>query len=283
MGNPMAKNIHKKGFKLGVYNRSSKRLEEFKKLNVQIFNSPQELAQDVDMIVSMVTGPKDVREVLLGPKGVIKGAKKGLIVIDMSTIGPSAAQKISSELRKFGVDFLDAPVTGSVPKAITGELTIFIGGDKKVFEKARPVLSAMGTNLQYMGKVGMGQAIKLINNHLVASELSALAEAMLLADIMGLSRSKVAKSLENVFAMSPLMKMKMPNMVANQFPVAFSMANMHKDEKISLDEVRKTKKNLPVLRLIERLYKKGLEMGLANFDNSAILEVLSKHEEKNYR
>ncbi len=274
MGNPMAKNILKKGFDLKVYNRNPKRTLEFKKLGVPVAFSPEDLAKDRDVIVTMVTGPKDVREVLLGKEGVDKGAKKGLIVIDMSTIGPTNAQYIAKDLSQSGIDFIDAPVTGSVIKAVSGELTIFIGAKGSVFNKVKPVLAAMGTDLQFMGSNGAGQAIKLINNHLVASELTALAEATLLADILKLPRKKMASALENVFAMSPLMRQKLPNMVIEKYPTAFSMANMHKDEKLTLEEAEKAKKVLPLLKIVEKLYKRGLEEGLENEDNSAVMAVL---------
>ena len=152
----------------------------------------------------------------------------------MSTIGPKAAIEIGMELKNYDVDFLDAPVTGSVMKAVPGELTIFIGGNEKVYQKVKPLLLTMGKDLNYMGSLGMGQAVKLINNHLVGSSLIALAEGMILADLFNLSREKVAKALENAYPVSVLMKLKMPNMIKNEFPTAFSIANMHKDLKLSL-------------------------------------------------
>ena len=276
MGNPMVKNIIKSGFPVSIYNRSSKRTEEFKKMGIKVHKSPKELAKNSDVVISMVTGPKDVHEVLLGNNGVSKVSKKGLIVIDMSTIGPKAAIEIGMELKNYDVDFLDAPVTGSVMKAVPGELTIFIGGNEKVYQKVKPLLLTMGKDLNYMGSLGMGQAVKLINNHLVGSSLIALAEGMILADLFNLSREKVAKALENAYPVSVLMKLKMPNMIKNEFPTAFSIANMHKDLKLALEETKAGKTDLPMLKLAEKLYKKGLLMNLGNADNSAILKVLNK-------
>lgn len=283
MGNPMVKNIIKSGFPVSVYNRSSKRTEEFKKMGIKIRKSPKELAKDSDIVISMVTAPKDVKKVMLGKDGVLEGSKNGLIVIDMSTIGPKAAIEIRKGLEKHGVDFLDAPVTGSVMKAIPGELTIFIGGKENIYKKAKPVLLAIGKDLNYMGPIGTGQAVKLINNHLVGSSLIALAEGMILADLFNLPREKVAKALENAYPVSVLMKLKMPNMIKNEFPTAFSVANMHKDLKLALEETKNPpaggkRTNLPMLKLVEKLYKKGLLMNLGNADNSAILKVLEKNK-----
>lgn len=269
MGNPMAKNILKKGFDLTVYNRTQSKTEEFKKLGAKIANSPVELANVSEIVITMVTGPKDVNQIISSFN------KKGLIVIDMSTIGSTAAQEIAEKLAKKSIDFLDAPVTGSVPKAITGELTIFIGGDKKVFEKVKPVLQAMGKTLHYIGKSGKGQAIKLINNLLVGETITALAEGMMLADSLNLPRQSVTDALSDVPATSPFMKLKMPNMVNNNFPAIFSLANIRKDLRLALTEAGKDKNRLPILKLVEKLYTKGLKSGLGDKDLSAILEVLT--------
>lgn len=280
MGNPMAKNILKKGFPLSVFNRNPKRLKEFESSGVTLYHSPAQLAENVDVVISCVTGPKDVKEVMLGKDGVVKGAgpstnRSGKIAIDMSTIGPTAARDVASGLKKAGVEFLDAPVTGGTTGAEKGTLTIFIGGDEKIFEKIRPILEAMGTNLQYMGEVGDGQAIKLINNLIVGIAIEALAEGFLLGDSLGLKRQRVAEALENVFAMSPGMKAKMPNMVANKFPVSFSVANIRKDLKLAIDESKKSKVKLPSLINAEKLYKKGMDLGYSEKDLSAIIKILS--------
>ncbi len=270
MGKPMAKNIVKAGFDLAVFNRSEGRLVDFQKQAVDVYKTPQELAKHSDIIITMVTGPKDVQEVLFGPSGVLKGAKQGLIVIDMSTIGVRAAKEIGKKLSKHSIDFLDAPVTGSVVRATSGELTIFIGGDEPIFKKAKKVLAAMGTNLQYMGPTGSGQAIKLINNSIIAASLTALAEGMLLADTLKLSRARVAEALATTPLASPMINMKLPNMVKNDFTTAFSMRNHLKDLKLAMEE----NSRLPVLKLVTKLYKKGVSNGLAEDDNSAILKVL---------
>ncbi len=271
----MAKNIRKNGFDLTVYNRTKSKTREFKKLGAKVAVSPAEMARVVDMVITMVTGPRDVTEVIFGENGIIKGAHQGLIVIDMSTIGPSPAVEIGKKLGQIGVEFLDAPVTGSVPKAISGELTIFIGGNVATYQKAKPVLAAMGKALHYMGESGKGQAIKLINNLLVGETITALAEGMLLADYLGLSRKNVMDNLSDVPGVSPFMKLKMSNMVESKFPAIFSLANMRKDFKLALSETKKQKGKLPVLELIERLYAKGINLGFDKEDVSAILKVLS--------
>lgn len=223
----------------------------------------------------MVTAGKDVDAVLFGKNGVVSGAKKGLVVIDMSTIGPSTAIIIAKKLEKKGIEFVDAPVTGSTPKAITGELTIFIGAKENIYKKIKPVLESMGTNLQYMGDVGSGQAIKLINNHLVASTIVALGEGMLLGDAMKLPRKKVAETLKTVPALSPFMNLKLPNFVENKYPLLFSANNMKKDVTLAQLEAKKAHKKLPILSAVEKLYKKALSKKMGDQDMSTVIKVIN--------
>lgn len=276
MGNPMAKNIQKAGFPLIVYNRTHKKTLEFRKLGITVASSPAELAGQVDVIVTMVTGPKDVKEVLLGKNGVVRSAKKGLIVIDMSTIGPEAAKEIAGNLAKKEIEFIDAPVTGSTPKAIIGELTIFIGAKKPILGKVGTVLATMGTNLQYMGPVGSGQATKLVNNHLVATTLIALCEGLLLADAQGIARQKVARALEQTPVFSPFMRLKLPLLLKKKFPTLFSLANMAKDLNLAVKEAGKGKKKLRLLEIATQCHNQGLKLGFGSEDNSAIFKVLEK-------
>jgi 3-hydroxyisobutyrate dehydrogenase-like beta-hydroxyacid dehydrogenase len=210
-----------------------------------------------------------VEDVYLGTYGISKTTNKNLIAIDMSTIGSTAVKTIA---KKLSFPLLDAPVTGSTYKAKTGELTIFIGGNKEIYKKVKPLLQAMGTNLQYMGKQGSGQSIKLINNFLVAATITSLAESMLLADALGLNRQTAADALKLVPALSPFMVMKLPNVVREDFPVAFSLNNMTKDLKLAVGEAKG--KTLALLNKIERLYITAQEKGLGAEDMSAIMKVL---------
>lgn len=272
MGNPMAKNILKNGFDLTVYNRTPSKTKELKKLGARVTLTPQELAKTTDVIICMITAGTDVEQVLFGKKGVVYGAKKGLVIIDMGTIGPTYAKKIAHKLAKFGVDYLDAPVTGSTPGAIAGTLTIFVGGKKDILEKIKPILLAMGKTLHYMGNQGMGQAIKMINNYLLAIQFEGMSESMMLADSMGLTRQKTADVLKTVPAISPMLNLKMPNYVTNHFPLLFSIANLSKDLSLALNEVKK-KSKFPSLYQVEKLYKKALKK-YSGEDCSAIIKIL---------
>lgn len=273
MGNPMAKNILKAGFNLTVYNRTSSKTKELEKLGAKVAKTPQDLTQQSDIIITMITAGQDVEQVLFGNKGVIKGAQKGLIIVDMGTIGPTYAKKIAKKLQSFGIEYLDAPVTGSTPGAINGTLTIFIGGKKEIFEKVKPVFSAMGKTLHYMGPNGMGQAIKMINNFILASVFETLSECMLLADTMGLPRKKTAEVLQTVPASSPMMILKLPSYINETFPLLFSMANMSKDVTLALQEMKKGNAKLATLQKMEGLYKKAAKK-YPNEDFTSIIKIL---------
>ncbi len=276
MGIPMAHNLHKAGFLTAVYNRSAAKTKEFEKLGVTAYSSPKLLAANVDVVVSCVTAPKDVREVYLGKNGVAVGAEKGLIGIDMSTIGSKAAAEIGADLKNMGVSFIDAPVTGGTGGAKAGTLAIFVGGEKAVYEKILPILEAMGNNIHYMGKSGLGQATKLVNNLIVGETTVALAEGFLLGESLGLKRKQIQEALENVFAVSPAMKSKMPSMVANKFPVTFSVANLRKDLKLAKDENKASELgySLPSLNVSEKMYKKGMDRGVGGEDVAAVIKVI---------
>ena len=276
MGRRMADNIRKKKFPLVVYNRTPSKAQLLEKRSVKVAQTPAELAAQVDVVITMVTASQNVEEVLFGENGVVYGGKEGLIVIDMSTIGPTGAKRIGEKLSVYQMQFVDAPVTGSTPKAETGELTIFVGGEQKVYKKVEKILSAMGTNIHYVGPIGSGQAIKLINNHLIAVSIVSLAEGMLLADAMGISRKKTAEILQTVPAMSGMMNLKLPNFVTNSFPLLFSLANMNKDLILALEEAEQGNKTLPLLENTVKLYRKAVRLNLAEEDMSAIIKIVEK-------
>lgn len=271
MGLPMAKNLVKAGFDVYVYNRTVSKTQELIELGASRVDSPSEVAKNSQVVITMVTGPKDVEEVIFGKNGVVKGADREAIVIDMSTIGPQAAKQIASKLAKHNIDFLDAPVTGGTTGAINGTLTIFVGGKESTFKRVLPVFEAMGNNNLYIGPTGSGQAIKLVNNLIVGETLVALSEGFLLGEAQGLSREQVAKFLENVPALSGMMKNRLPKMVNQDYQVTFSVSNMYKD----LDLAAKELKNpLPVLKQSAKLYKQAIKKGWGDLDNSSVIKTL---------
>lgn len=276
MGSPMAKNILAVGFPLTIFNRTASKTKILHKMGVKVTVSPEALAENSNVVITMVTAGKDVEEILFGKNGVVAGAKKGTVVIDMSTIGPTYAKTISSKLMKKGIDFIDAPVTGGIQKAESGELTIFIGGKEKVYKRVRKVLQAMGKFLIYMGETGSGQAMKIVNNQLHSAGIIALSEGMLLSYSLGLKRNKVVQALTTSPAMSPTMSIVAPNYETAKYPVRFSIANLSKDVTLAKEEARKVKLDLQLMETTEKIYRKAVKSKLGKEDFSAIIKIIEK-------
>jgi 3-hydroxyisobutyrate dehydrogenase len=276
MGIPMAKNIHKAGFPLVVYNRNPAKTEEFKALGVTVVDSPAQVGEQVEVIITMVTAAEDVKTVLFGEKGAIHKGTKTKLVIDMETIGPTAAKEIAAELEKNGIDFMDAPVTGSLPKAKTAELTIFAGSKPEIFETYKEVLEAMGTNIKYMGDIGKGQSIKLINNYLITHSFIGLANCLLLADAMGLDRKMFMDSIFDAPVISDFMRLKLPSMVSDEHPLLFTVENIIKDTELAQFEADKGNVEINNIQEYIDLYKQAKDMGLGKEDVSTIMRVFDK-------
>ncbi len=277
MGVPMVKNLLKAGFPVMVYARTSGRAEELVKLGATQAPTPADLGRNCNVVLSIVTGPADVREVTLGKDGVATDPHKDLIVVDMSTIGPTAAREIARDLSQRGVRFADAPITGGVIRATSGELTIFIGAPLSVFEAIQPILAVMGKSLNHMGPVGMGQSIKLVNNYFVAVEAVVLAEGMMLADKMGLDRMRAAEVLQNASTgMSPIMQLVIKNHATGKYPVIFSLSNMRKDVSLAHQELDGLQ--LPLMEIVKKIFDQGVDAGLSHEDFSKIIQIVEKED-----
>ncbi|MEM2328932.1 MAG: NAD(P)-dependent oxidoreductase, partial [Nitrososphaerota archaeon] len=185
MGKPMATRLLKAGYRLVVYNRSSKPVEELTALGAIPASSPREVAERSEFVITMLPDNPDVRFVIAGSNGVIEGVRRGMVVIDMSTVSPYLAQELHKMLADKGVDFLDAPVSGSTMAAETGTLTIMVGGKYETYERALPIFRSMGDKIFYMGGPGMGAFTKLCNQIAVSLNLLATCEALLLAKKVG--------------------------------------------------------------------------------------------------
>lgn len=274
MGVPMVKNILKNGFTVWIYNRTSWKAEELISMGATEYPNIQALATQSDILITMVTAWEDVYEVIFWEAGAIKWLKPNSVVIDMSTIWVEWGKKIFEKLKEKQIHFIDAPVTGSTPKAITGELTIFIGGESEVYERVKPVLGSMGTNLCYMWKSGIGQAMKLINNVLMANSLIGLAEMTRLAEKIGLQKSIFAETIKMIPVSSPYMAMKIDGIINDDFPCLFSLQNMKKDIVLATEEMKKWGLDLEFLKKIETLYNTWVQEWYWDLDVSAIAKVV---------
>lgn len=272
MGAPMCKRLITAGYTVTVWGRSAARGKPLVKAGAALAKTPADLAARSDIVITMVTGPKDVGEVLFGKNGVVDGAHKGLTVMDMSTIGRQAAVGISKALAEYDIDFLDAPVTGSVPFAEAGTLVIMVGGEKRVFNRCEKILKVMGTP-HHMGGAGMGQIIKVSQNMIGAAQLCVLGEAFALCEAYGLSPRKLVEVMPQMAIASPLIKMKLPVMAARNYKTLFSLANMTKDLKLGQLEARRAGLNLRVGKSAERVHDLAMRQGGAQKDFSVVREI----------
>lgn len=272
MGAPMCKRLLKAGYKVTLWGRSDRRCTPLVRVGGHQAKTPAELAAMCDVVITVVTAPKDVGEVLFGKNGIVDGAHEGLTVIDMSTIGRQAAVGISSGLADYGIDFMDAPVTGSTPAAEAGTLIIIAGGPKRIFKRYEKILKVMGTP-HHMGDTGAGQLVKTMQNMMGAAELSVLGEALALCEAYGLPRKRVGDLLALTGVASPLIKMKIPSMVKQSYPTLFSLENMLKDLKLGQLEARRSGLKLRVGRAAETAYVLASEMGLGQQDFAAVAKV----------
>lgn len=278
MGVPMAKNIHKAGFPLVVFNRNPAKTEDFKSLGVTVVDSPAKVGEQADVIITMVTAPADVKAVLFGENGAIHSNTRTKLVIDMETIGPTAAREIAAELAKSNIDFMDAPVTGSLPKAKSAELTIFAASKPDIFETYKEVLEAMGTNIKYVGEIGKGQSVKLINNYLITHSFIGLAYCLKLADAMKLERKQLMEAIFDAPVVSDFMRLKLPNMVNDTHPLLFTVENIIKDTELAQFEAAQGNIEIGNIQEYIDLYKQAKEMGLGGEDVSTIMHVFDKEK-----
>src|SRR4029077_13170404 len=229
MGSGMASNLLKAEYKLTVWNRSVEKCEPFARKGARVAKSPVEAIRDVDLVVYMLSNDQAVEDVVFGTKGILTGIREGQIAMDMSTVLPTTSLREQEAYAKRGVDFLDAPVFGSKQESADAKLWIMAAGDKAIFEKVKPVLEHLGQTVHYFGKNGNATAMKLVGNLIVALELEALAEGLVLAQKAGLDLSTVMEVVKVADFRSPLLVSNGKNILKRDFSPSFALKLMLKD------------------------------------------------------
>lgn len=229
MGKPMAKNLLKAGYGLVVCDLNQEAVEELAALGAERAETPAAVAGSCDTIITMLPNSPQVKQVVLGENGLLCGIRKGAVVIDMSSIAPLASIEVAEKLREKGAEMLDAPVSGGEPKAIDGTLAIMVGGDEQVFEAQRELLLKMGASAVYTGKNGSGNVTKLSNQIIVALNIAAMSEAMVLAEKAGVDPEKVFDAIKGGLAGSTVLNAKMPMVLDRNFKPGFRIELHIKD------------------------------------------------------
>ena len=274
MGKPMARNLLKAGYELTVYDIVGEPVEELVTDGATRAASNKEVAASCQKIITMVPDSADSEAAILGPNGVLEGAQQGSIIIDMSSIAPLVSQKIYAVCASKGVEMLDAPVSGGEPGAINGTLAIMVGGKQEVFDECVDLLNVMGGNVVLTGEVGAGGITKLANQIIVAANIEALSEAMVLAQKAGVDPEKVFNAIRGGLAGSAVMEAKGPMMLDRNFRAGFRIRLHQKDLRNVLQTGDQLNVPLPVTALVQQMLGALINDGESEADHSAILHFL---------
>jgi len=270
MGAGMASNILKAGHELTVHNRTREKEKILAAAGARCAASPREAASGAEIIVICVSDTPDVEEIVLGDDGVINGASAGAVVVDMSTISPTATRRMAAKLGDKGIKMLDAPVSGGSEGAQNGTLAIMVGGDAADFETALPILEAMGKTVTHVGAIGAGQFTKAINQIIITGTYLTVAEGLTLGIKAGLDMHKVIQAISGGAANSWVLQNRAMNVVDNTYPLGFRVRLHQKDLKIALDVARELGVTLPATALVAQIENGLIAQGYGDEDISAL-------------
>ncbi|HXW93338.1 MAG TPA: NAD(P)-dependent oxidoreductase [Terriglobales bacterium] len=272
MGRPMALNLVKAGHQVTVWNRSPGKTVE----GASVATSPAEAARGQEVVWTCVSDTKAVDSILFGPQGVHESLTEGQIIVDSSTISPSATRQFSERVRRSGVDYIDAPMTGSKVGAENGTLIFIVGGDVAALERLKPLFAATGKKLFRMGETGKGQAAKLAMNLQIALIYEGFAEALTLATKLGVDAETLLPLIEASMVRSGVVEYKAPFVLKRDFTPNFPLRLMQKDILLALEAAREARVKLPGLETVEEIYEMAIEDGNENLDYAATLTLLEK-------
>ncbi|WP_298996665.1 2-hydroxy-3-oxopropionate reductase [uncultured Desulfovibrio sp.] len=276
MGKPMAKNLIKAGYDLVVYNRPSDATAALAECGAKVASSPAEVAAQVDMVITMLPNSPHVKEVALGENGIAEGARAGLLYVDMSSIDPLVAREVSAGIAAKGVVMLDAPVSGGEPKAIDGTLSVMVGGPKDAFDKAEPVLKSMAASVVHTGDIGAGNVTKLANQVIVALNIAAMSEALVLATKTGVEPELVFKAIRGGLAGSTVLDAKAPMVLDRNFKPGFRIELHIKDLQNALDTSHAVGVPLPLTAAVMEIMQALRVDGKAGDDHGGLIQYYEK-------
>ena len=276
MGSGMASNLFKAGYELTVWNRSAEKCEPLARKGARVADSPADAVRDVDLVIYMLSNDQAVEEVVFGAKGILGGIKEGQIAIDMSTVLPATSLQEQEAFAKRGVDFVDAPVFGSKKESAEAKLWIMAAGNKAIFEKVRPVLEKLGQTVHYFGKNGNATAMKLVGNLIVALELEALSEGLVLAQKAGLDLNTVMEVVKVADFRSPVLVGNGEHILKRDFSTSFALKLMLKDAALIEQFAEGLKSPIPALRIVEKNLASAVDLGFGKENASAVIKALEK-------
>lgn len=276
MGRPMALNLIKGGHKLWVYARRAEVLPPLVVAGATVCNSAAEVAAHADVIFTIVSDTPDVEAVIFGEHGIVHKAKRGTVIVDMSTISPTATKDFAQRLAALGMDMLDAPVSGGETGAINGTLSIMAGGKTSVFEKIKPLFECMGKNIVHVGDNGAGQVAKACNQIVVAVTIEAVAEALTFARKNGADPAKVREALLGGFAGSKILEVHGKRMLDHDFKPGFKVGLHQKDMRIVMETAHQLGVALPAAAMVTQHLNALMGSGDADLDSAAVVKVIER-------
>jgi len=277
MGAPMGANLLKAGFPLTVWNRTAEKSEKLAAQGASVAKSPQEVASQVEVLLTIVSDPPALEEVLWGKHGALPALKKGSVLIDSSTVSPALARRVSKACADQSVDFLDAPVTGGTWGAEKGELVFMIGGKKEVLARVEPVLQAVGKRFFLLGPNGAGQTVKLAMNLILALEVQALAEGLELVTSSGVEPTKLIEVLQSSMGRAPVLDVKAPVILKRDFTPSFPLRLMHKDIRLAIELAKENGIELPAGKAAYQAYSAVKTAAKSDVDYAAIASYWKKN------
>ena len=281
MGKPMARNVMEAGYDLVVYNRTREKAEEISGDGATVADSPREVAEGSDVVITMLPDSPDVWEVVSGENGVLEGIEEGALLVDMSTISPVVTRELAKEVEERGASMLDAPVSGGDVGAQEGTLSIMVGGGEEDFERARPLFEVMGETITHVGPSGAGQTAKTANQIVVALTIGAVAEGLLFASRAGADPAKVRQALMGGLATSRILDILGERMIKRTFDPGFRIALHQKDLNLALQSARAMGLSLPNTATCQELFNSCTAHGGSAWDHSGMvraLEFMANHE-----
>jgi len=276
MGAAMAGNLLEAGHEIVVHNRTRTKAERLAQRGAKAADSPREVAEGSDVIITMLPGPPQVEEVVAGDGGLLEGAREGSLIIDMSTSSPILAQELARAARNKAVGMLDAPVSGGDVGARDGTLSIMVGGEEDDFERARVLFGVMGETVVHVGGTGAGQVVKACNQIVVALVIEAVAEAMVLGTKAGVAPGKVVEVLSGSLASNKVLEVKGEKFLSHDFAPGGKVEYHRKDLGIALEAGREYGVMLPVAALVEQMFGVLEAKGRGGWDHSALLTLLEE-------
>ena len=276
MGSRMAANLARAGFELTVWNRTRAKAEQFcaEHAGARLAQTPAQAVADAEIVVTMVVDGPQVEQVLLGADGAAQAARAGSLFIDCSTIGPAATHAIAAALSERGIRMIDAPVTGSAPRAHDGTLTIMVGGASEDFERARPLLEAMGKVIVHAGPLGHGQMVKLINNAVAATNAAVVGQALVLAARAEVDLDALTAVMRAGSGASTMLELKAGPMRKHDYTTLFKLDHMLKDVRLCLEEGEAAGAPFPFAALTREILVAATGLGFGEDDFAALIEVL---------